>query len=519
MVVVALETFFLKVLQLKPVVVVVLLAKLLEDGVLVCLTPMIVLKKLGSLYPLKLLGSTYYFTAYCILSLTHIIFHSHLRENIGAFYRENTICGYNGCSSEMSLIYRAQKNQFYYRCRYPVPLNAHRDRQETITSKSIFYNRKKGANIVYCILLEYFRSARISDIFSSLRVNNNTISQVYRDCQAMMNSDYMRYHGEYLLGSNELCDHIQIDESKFGKRKNHRGVRIEGVWVFGMVEALKTDETYLSYVSEGQYEVKPKLKAGKAFVCTVPNRSAATLIPIIEAYCARGSVIRSDGWAAYSQLHPSDIIREDGSAVPANYSGYFFSRHEVVNHSLNFSTNDQVEGNQTVGKIHTNIIEGLWAPIKRFIHPRNRTANDCPGKLLEYMWRRENQGLGLITGMERCIREVQIEGFSDSIDESNTLITRAEAWDLEQVEATEDQPFQLEDDYDSEVSSDEDSDDDTWVPEVGSSNPNEGIILATSFRPSVVREHIENSTTNSSNLNSIPSLPIRHNTRPRRNNN
>jgi hypothetical protein len=59
---------------------------------------------------------------------------------------------------------------------------------------------------------------------------------------------------------------VQIDESKFGKRKvagNRRGHRVEGAWVFGGVE-----------------------KAGNAFgnnkfFCTVvENRTAETLLPL-----------------------------------------------------------------------------------------------------------------------------------------------------------------------------------------------------------------------------------------------
>ncbi|KAI9243376.1 hypothetical protein EDC94DRAFT_531474, partial [Helicostylum pulchrum] len=103
----------------------------------------------------------------------------------------------------MSLTYRLQKKQFYYRCRYPTPRSAHSDRQETITTNTVFYNT--------------------NDIYSTIRVHGVTISQISKDCQVMMNSDYVRYHGSYLLGTDENCDHIQIDESKFGKRKHNRG--------------------------------------------------------------------------------------------------------------------------------------------------------------------------------------------------------------------------------------------------------------------------------------------------------
>ena len=53
---------------------------------------------------------------------------------------------------------------------------------------------------------------------------------------------------------------VQIDESKFGKRKYHRGHRIEGQWVFGGIE-------------EG---------TRRNFMVCVEKRDAATLIPLIE---------------------------------------------------------------------------------------------------------------------------------------------------------------------------------------------------------------------------------------------
>jgi hypothetical protein len=61
---------------------------------------------------------------------------------------------------------------------------------------------------------------------------------------------------------------VQIDESKFGKRKvaaNRRGHRVEGAWVFGGVE--KGGNTF----------------GNNKFFCTVvENRTAETLLPLIH---------------------------------------------------------------------------------------------------------------------------------------------------------------------------------------------------------------------------------------------
>ncbi|KAG2228384.1 hypothetical protein INT48_004208, partial [Thamnidium elegans] len=57
--------------------------------------------------------------------------------------------------------------------------------------------------------------------------------------------------------------------------------------------------------------------------------------------------------------------------------------------------------------LHTNIIECLWRDLKVFIGPRYRNSKDCPGKIVEYLWRYANRG-SFINGMKRCIREVQV---------------------------------------------------------------------------------------------------------------
>ena len=82
---------------------------------------------------------------------------------------------------------------------------------------------------------------------------------------------------------------MQIDESLFRhKPKNHRGrATSREVWVFGLCDTSHS----------------PAL----GVMCIVPNRSAQTLLPIIQQHVRTGSVIHSDEWAAYrrvKQLQP-----------------------------------------------------------------------------------------------------------------------------------------------------------------------------------------------------------------------
>ena len=73
---------------------------------------------------------------------------------------------------------------------------------------------------------------------------------------------------------------VQIDESKFGKRKvaaNGRGHRVEGAWVFGGVE--QGGNTY----GNNRY-----------FAVVVEDRKASTLLPLIYRFIRPGSIIKSD---------------------------------------------------------------------------------------------------------------------------------------------------------------------------------------------------------------------------------
>ena len=100
-------------------------------------------------------------------------------------------------------------------------------------------------------------------------------------------------------------DRVQIDESKFGKRKYHRGHRVEGQWVFGGIE-------------EGSQ---------KSFLFAVDDRSEATLLPV----------------ANHTNIHRRGHNHNIRLLEKHSY------KHLTVNHSKGFMNKD---GN------YTNKIEG-----------------------------------------------------------------------------------------------------------------------------------------------------------------
>jgi transposase-like protein len=152
---------------------------------------------------------------------------------------------------------------------------------------------------------------------------------------------------------------VEVDESKFGKRKFNQGHRVDGVWVLGGVE--RTQER-------------------KLFLVSVPDRSASTIVQLLARYVLPGSILYTDMWRGYSSVEAELSIQ-----------------HLTVNHSQHFV--DPLTG------VHTNTIEGTWCGVKAMVPRRNRTEDAVDGHLFEYMWRRRN-GKNLWAGFLRALDEV-----------------------------------------------------------------------------------------------------------------
>jgi hypothetical protein len=129
---------------------------------------------------------------------------------------------------------------------------------------------------------------------------------------------------------------VEIDESKFGRRKYHRDHPVKGQWVFGGVER----------------------ESGRTFLVAVPDRTADILVAIIRDWIEPGTTVISDFWGAYHEL--------------PNH-GY---THRTVNHSINF-----VDSNTGA---HTNTIESTWHNVKIFLGQYDR-AEDYLFHFAHYM--------------------------------------------------------------------------------------------------------------------------------------
>lgn len=73
---------------------------------------------------------------------------------------------------------------------------------------------------------------------------------------------------------------VEIDESKLGKRKHHRGHHVDGQWIFGGVERV----------------------SGKCFMVPVEDRKTETLLHHIRKHILPGSIIVSDCWAVSTEI-------------------------------------------------------------------------------------------------------------------------------------------------------------------------------------------------------------------------
>ncbi len=212
--------------------------------------------------------------------------------------------------------------------------------QKSIFKDTIFYKSNLKLNIILHIAYLYLLKMPIKGIMTSTGCSPNTITKwclnVRQLCTDSLELEEKKIGGEGII--------VEIDETKLGKRKYHRGHRVDGVWCVCGIE--RTGEK-------------------RSFVIPVDNRNESTMRNIIENYVYPGSTIYTDCWKAYN--NPCDDLN-----IP----------HYTVNHSKYFK--DPITG------VHTNTVEGFNNALKIGIRPRNRNKEGIEEHIGFFLWSRRN---------------------------------------------------------------------------------------------------------------------------------
>jgi transposase len=182
----------------------------------------------------------------------------------------------------------------------------------------------------------------LKHIAETLDLDPNTVTDFAAMLREEKGKDVSR-DWQQLGGENGV---VQVDETLIAKAKvsRNRSARpVSEQWVFGAYD--------------------PAKKIG--WMQLVEDRSAKTLLPIIQEWCAPGTIVVSDGWKAYNDLQNI---------------GY---KHQVVIHADCFV--------DPVTKVHTNNVENYWQRCKRKLKRMYGTSRELlPTYLDEFMWDERN---------------------------------------------------------------------------------------------------------------------------------
>lgn len=206
--------------------------------------------------------------------------------------------------------------------------------QVSIRKNTIFENTNLSFEQVMIFVHEWLHYSEMNKIMVEAEICSEAVSYWNKVCQEVAKR-YIFSKSQKIGGPGKI---VEIDESKFGKRKYNRGHTVEGQWVFGGIER----------------------ESGDMFLVKVEKRDPKTLVKIIHENILPGTTIYSDCWRAYNKLDDEGF------------------EHYTVNHSANFK--DPITG------VHTNTIEGAWRHAKHRLPEYRRNKSDYPGYFARYLF-------------------------------------------------------------------------------------------------------------------------------------
>ena len=242
-------------------------------------------------------------------------------------------CGRGCLKADVKL--RERNGSFYHDC-------SKCSRQKWITAGSWL----ERTRLTVTQVLDFVRTWCLGVSGAVMRSESGIVSKA-------TSTDWSRFCREICAGALLAADNgviggpghiVEVDESKFSKRKYDRGRHLRKRWVFGGFDRTTR----------------------KSFFEFVENRTADTLLEVIIRRVARGSIICSDEFKSYKRLREL---------------GY---EHIIVNHSQNFV--DPITG------AHTQNIECCWGCLKRFLRAVGRNLGPHVSEYFsEYIYRQQHK--------------------------------------------------------------------------------------------------------------------------------
>lgn len=223
-------------------------------------------------------------------------------------------------------------------------------KKKSIRTGSFFANLHLQLRYLLCIVYFFANGASVAETAKYMKnmVSRVSIMQWFTYLREVCSLELLD-RDEIVLGraANSI---VQIDECFFaGKLKYHRGnpnrLGCQQI-IFGMIDT----------------------STKKCMVQLVPNRTRATLFPLITKHIAQGATIYSDEAAMYKSLR---------------FLGY---THRTVKHKSEFKAADGT---------HTNVIESLWSHLKHLNKKRKGTSRTVMPIMLDeflYRWNRKLDG-------------------------------------------------------------------------------------------------------------------------------
>ena len=254
--------------------------------------------------------------------------------------------------------------------------------RKSIRDGSFFSNSRLSLQKLLLIMYLWARQYPVTDAMEEAVVDKRTAIDIYQWLREVCTTKLLS--SPIILGGPGVV--VQIDESLFRHKpkvnemkdlvhklklifcqfKHHRGrPTTEKIWVFGLVDTSQIPAL-------GYMEI-------------VPQRDAATLLPLINAHVAPGTIIHSDEWAAYNRVQRLSNV----------------SSHDVVNHSVNF-----VEPSTGVCTQHE---ESYWNRVKtKLKRMKGCHCHQLPSYQDEFMWR-ERYGTSTLLALQNIMMDIAVQ--------------------------------------------------------------------------------------------------------------